>query len=392
MQHILHIVLNEYTNDNRVRRAAECGRDTGSDVTIFALASPVLSGRTNERGIVVSRFALTTRSWPKHKLVQLVKYVEVLIRMTFAGARLRPSIVHAHDVDALPIGCFVAALSGSKLVYDAHELWADPAHARVMPKWISKGLAYTEHLFARRADACITVSESIATYMATHQRIPHPVVVRNVPEAWPEQRQLKLRTSLSIPQDKVIILYQGAIGGDGIGTLVDAFRKLSGDPILVFLGNGPLVEHLRNSLADLGQRVRFHPFVSSQELPSFTSDADIGVHPMAAGFLNHLWALPNKLFEYIQGGLAVVVSDLPEMARVVSDHNIGLTFKPGDASALALALQTLVDDAVLRNRYRESARSAAKVLNWSKERERLEAMYGMLKGKKPIACTSNDTE
>jgi glycosyltransferase involved in cell wall biosynthesis len=189
-----------------------------------------------------------------------------------------------------------------------------------------------------------------------------------------------LRLSLGIPDHKVIILYQGAIGGEGITTLVEAYRKVSDDAILVFLGDGPRVQELRATFADMQDRVMFHPFVDSEELPNFTTDADIGVHPMSAGYLNHLWALPNKLFEYIQGGLAVVVSDLPEMARVVRDYGIGITFPPGDVEALALGLQTLVDDAVLRDRYRQSSRIAAKSLNWAKEREQLEALYQMLRG------------
>src|SRR5204862_4873387 len=98
--------------------------------------------------------------------------------------RCRPSIVHAHDVDGLVIGYFASRLCGARLIYDAHELWADPAHTQGMPQWVGHGLRQLEGFFARRADASITVSDSIADHMAQHQGITRPRVVRNVPEPW----------------------------------------------------------------------------------------------------------------------------------------------------------------------------------------------------------------
>jgi glycosyltransferase involved in cell wall biosynthesis len=354
----------------------------GFAVSVFALSAPGFPDKTCDRGIQIRRFSLATRSWPKTKIVQLIKYVEVLFRMFFAGALFRPLIVHAHDVDALPIGYLIASITKAKLIYDAHEIWADPAHAQAMPKWLAKGIVIIERIFARRADECITVSESIAQHMATHQQIRTPVVIRNVPEPWPDKPPHKLRTALGIPDNKVVILYQGNIGGEGVKILAHAFRQVQGDAVLVFLGDGPAVPHLQADLADMKSQVRFHPLVSSEELPSFTSDADIGVHPMAGGCLNHLWALPNKLFEYIQGGLAVATSELPEMANVIRRHGIGLTFPPGDVDGLAQCLQILINDSNLRNNYRQAAREAAKQLNWAIERENLKAVYeAMDKGK-----------
>jgi glycosyltransferase involved in cell wall biosynthesis len=96
---------------------------------------------------------------------------------------------------------------------------------------------------------------------------------------------------------------------------------------------------------------------------------------MAGGYLNHLWALPNKLFEYIQGGLAVVASELPEMANVIRRHGIGLTFPPGDVDHLAQCLQKLIDDSGLRDNYRLASQEAAKTLNWEVEREQLAVIY-----------------
>lgn len=51
--------------------------------------------------------------------------------------------------------------------------------------------------------------------------------------------------------------------------------------------------------------------------------------------LNHCLALPNKIFEYIQAGIPILVSDLPEMQRVVVDYGVGEVFPDGDDQILA---------------------------------------------------------
>lgn len=376
MSRVLHIVLNGYTNDNRVRRAAECGADMNFEVRIFALAAPGYPENDNRAGVDIHRFDLSSRSWSKAKVVQLFKYSEVAIRMIIAGSKFKPTIVHAHDLDALPIGYVVAAITGSKLIYDAHELWADSARDPSTPKWLVTGLALVERIFVRQADVCITVSESIAQHMAENQNIRTPVVIRNVPERWPEISKLQLRDSLGIPSGKLVVLHQGVIDDHRVMTLVQAFRKVNGNAVLVFLGDGPAVVKLQTNLADLSDRVLFHPLVPSEELPSFTCDADIGIHPMTAGCLNHLWALPNKLFEYIQGGLAVITTELPEMAKIVNNYGVGLTFPPSDSDSLARCLQLLIDDTNLRNKYRRASHEAAvNHLNWTIEKELLKNIY-----------------
>lgn len=379
MPKLIHIVLNNFTNDNRVKRAAECGRDQGYEVIIFALASAELKGVQEINGIKVKRFNLWLRSLPKTKGIQVLKYIELFFRMIFSGVIFQPSTVHAHDVDALPIGWVLALLCRSRLIYDAHELWADPAHSAMMPRWLSWSLLHIESFYAKRADVCITVSASIAAYLKKSYELEDVHVVRNVPERWHVKGGKLLRAKFGIPQETVVVLYQGAIGGAGVHTLSKAFRLIGGDVVLVFLGDGPSVPLLRKELKDLGSKVFFHPFVKSSELPLYTSDADIGVHPMSDEYKNHHWALPNKFFEYIQAGLALVVSDLPEMGSVVSEYQVGLTVPAGNVDALVVALQHLVDDRKALDQFKIRSKFAAEQLNWSIERQKLEIIYSQMK-------------
>ena len=378
---ILHLVLNDYVHDNRVRRAAETGALLGNRVVLFALHRTPLPRREDHGALRVLRFALTTRSWSKIKPVQLLKYLEAALRMIRRGIVLRPDLVHAHDADTLPIGWMIARCTGARLVYDAHELWCDPHRISYLPPWISRMVVQIERRLAGRSATVITVSDHIARYMRLRLRILSPLVVRNMPERWGKPTPLRLRTALSIPSTSLIFLYQGVIAGEGVHLLLDAFLRLGGNCHLVYLGNGSDVTALQcraESAPLMRQRIHFHEAVSAEDLPFFTADADVGVLSIAGHSLSYSWSLPNKLFESIQGGLAIIASRRPEMADVLRNHQCGLTFSTWDCAALTRCMQTLVNDPVQLDSLRKASNRAARTLCWENERMALCEIYKRL--------------
>jgi glycosyltransferase involved in cell wall biosynthesis len=62
-----------------------------------------------------------------------------------------------------------------------------------------------------------------------------------------------------------------------------------------------------------------------------------------------------KLFEYMASGRAIVASDLPSTAEVVTDGETALLYPPGDATALGGAIIRLRDDPALRERLGSAA-------------------------------------
>ena len=57
---------------------------------------------------------------------------------------------------------------------------------------------------------------------------------------------------------------------------------------------------------------------------------DIGFFALPGHSRHNEFALPNKFFEYIMAGLALCVTDLPEMARLIRRHMLGVTFRSLD--------------------------------------------------------------
>jgi len=370
---ILHIVLNNYRNDNRVRRAAEVGVNLGFNVSIFALSDDKKTSITDESGVIVTRIFLKTRDFSKIKIIQLLKFFELLFRIIYLGKKINPKLVHAHDLDGLLIGFFVAKLTKSKLIYDSHEYWSDSGIFG-KNKFMLEFISFVENILIKKADTVITVSDNIAYLIKEKYKVNLPFVVRNLPEKWPSELNLRLRNGLGISKSTTLILYQGVINGEGVINLAKAFKRIKDfDIALVFLGNGEGVQYLKDNFND--KRIYFHSSVIHSDLPNFTSDADIGVHSMVGTNLNRINALPNKLFEYIQGGLALVISDLPEMSKIVYNYKLGLTFKNGDVEDLSNSLIKVVSDKKLMKDFKSASVLCSQELNWEVEKNKLINIY-----------------
>ena len=57
-----------------------------------------------------------------------------------------------------------------------------------------------------------------------------------------------------------------------------------------------------------------------------TCSADIGIHPLQNTCLNHEYALPNKLFEYLNSGLVLITTELTEMKNELNQNKIGFCY------------------------------------------------------------------
>lgn len=114
---------------------------------------------------------------------------------------------------------------------------------------------------------------------------------------------------------------------------------------LVFLGGGPLKDALIGEVGLLGLRDRVHFLdpVPPDALLSYTASADVGVTLLEDTCLNHRYALPNKLFEYLMAGIPVLASDLPEIRDVVDAYGVGRLVDPADPEAVARAMQFMID-------------------------------------------------
>ncbi len=189
--------------------------------------------------------------------------------------------------------------------------------------------------------------------------IERPALLPNAdPKGAPPSSRHALHDHLGLDHDADLVLYQGALTPHReLETLASTWPQVAArcpHAHLVFLGDGPLLHSLRQAAGD--ERVHFPGAVPPSELADLTASASVGVALLADVCLNHRYALPNKLFAYLNAGVPIVASDLPEMRRVLTDPSpAGLLVHPGDADDLARSLVSLLNDAQLRARLAASA-------------------------------------
>jgi glycosyltransferase involved in cell wall biosynthesis len=305
-----------------------------------------------------------------HRWLDHRKYV----RGAIAEARRTPADLWiCHDLSTLAAGAAVRRELGGALLYDSHELWLDRSKVpgEIPPeRWRWQRM---ERALIGRADVTVTVCDSIADTLAERYGIARPAVVRNVPERPADDSRRDLRARAGIENDRPLVLHLGGQQrGRGLETLIGALPALP-DCELVLLGSAApgIAAELAALAGSLGVRDRVHfvPAVPVAEVLGYARSAAVGVAPIQNEGLNHLYSLPNKLFEYLNAGLPVVTSDFPEMARIVAEHDVGETFSAADPDDLARAIGAVLQPG-RREQLAANARAAAQELNWERERTR----------------------
>ena len=366
MPRILLVTPAELTRDPRARRAAAAGQALGLGVV-------GLSGRISGEEpapldgvqvVRVGRQGRTNEQWktgavnrreraPVRELRGLYRLVRLLARtraLRRAGMTLgRVDVVHANDLETLPAAYLLARDLRSRLVYDAHELYAefDPDPPRLAGALLNR----IERRLARRADAVVTVSEPIADELRRRLGVD-PIVVANAPE-------LDEREPTEVPAAPLRAIYQGAFGtGRPLEDLLEAVRRAPSVHVTLRVSRSTPATLQPELPDDLFERIDVRDAVRPDEVVSALHGHHVGLLFDRPLTLNAELSAPNKLFEYLMAGLAIVAPRLPGL-RWIEDEELGVLFEPGSAQSFADALERLAADHERLATLRANARRAA---------------------------------
>jgi glycosyltransferase involved in cell wall biosynthesis len=290
--------------------------------------------------------------------------------------------INCHSLAVLPLCVYLKKKTHATLIYDTHELETETDGVGGIRKALMK---IAERGLIKYADAVSVVSDSIADWYRQEYGLSEVTVVRNIPYKVSVDFRKKpyFRNYFSIPPQHTIFLYQGLISFQrGVQLLLKVFSQLEPSKHLVFMGAGDALDTVL-AYADQHENIHYHPAVPPAELPQYTCGADVGVHLIEDTCLNHRYCLPNKIWEYLSVGLPVVVSDLPEMAKVVQELNCGWTVRPDEKSAVEL-FQQLTAAEIASGKANVMRRG--NLFSWEKEEKQLLAMYHGLGYLKATIC------
>jgi glycogen(starch) synthase len=277
----------------------------------------------------------------------------------------------ANDWKTLPLVALLAQRHHGVFFYDSHELATEEmAHLLQWRLLYRPYVSAIEGKFIRQAARVATVSAGIADALYDRYNLAtKPLIVRNAPE-------YQLVPYHDVDPACVTVLYHGLlVPNRGLEETISSVAQWRPEFRLVLRGNG--TNQYRAQLrtmaerAGISDRVIFDPPVKMTELVRAAAPADIGILALPNSSRHNIYALPNKVFEYVMAGLALCVSNLPDLSRVVCEHQCGRLIEAVTPHAIARAINSF--DALEIRKYRARALAAARVLNWELESQPLVA-------------------
>lgn len=368
MKRVIVSVINDLVTDQRVHKSCLTLQKTGFDV--------LLVGRKMKKSPQMDK-----RSYQSHRMKLLFEkgpffYAEYNIRLFFFLLFHRCNLLLSNDLDTSLPNYFVSRLKKIPMIYDSHEYFTETPELVTRPK-VQKIWKRIEWFILNRQKEMITVNESIANLFREKYNIKVHVI-RNIPFRLNTKTSLT-REELQIPDNKHLIVLQGSgINVQrGAEELVEAMLYLD-DCILMVIGGGDVLPVLKEMVSELKleEKVRFLPRMPYQKMMAHTQLAELGFTLDKNTNLNYRFSLPNKIFDYIQAGIPVVSSHLPEIEKIITEYQIGCFVENHTPECIANSVKEAFSNNQLYLQWKNNLNFAAEQLCWENEEKTLLNIYG----------------
>lgn len=252
-------------------------------------------------------------------------------------------LIYCNDLPTLKAGVRIKRKTNARLVYDSHEIYVETLN-QFFPQsrsWKSPLFkvnialmrvlgAKVEQRLVRQTDHFITVNHRLANYFEQKYGVQNVLSVYNCPEleSHGSKASIDFRKMFNWSDRDVILIYQGMMNpGRGLAKLVRSIKMVDEHFKLILIGYGTTKMKIRKLIDELqlDDRVKLLDFVPSDKLRQYSRGADIGVTFLQNLNISTNYATPNKLFEYIHADLYIISSDVPECAKIIDEHELGLT-------------------------------------------------------------------
>lgn len=277
------------------------------------------------------------------------------IDMGRAIQRLRPDLIHAYDVQSLPIATRSAARlqarfgTRPKVVFDAREYRS--TYERLTPRKRRASLAMESEAIGR-VDGVIADSESMAQLLVdSYDLATRPLVVADEPKRWSGTRSgvpEDVRSEFGFDDDVPVILYLGEFATHrGIGTMVKAMSQLPNVQLVVLTRSNPDLTSLLEEARKGGYHHQIHvrDYVAPELVASYSSAATALVLPFPdQGDLNHSLASPTQLLETVPADSPLTVADLESVSQIALTTGVGEPFVAGDPESFISAATKFVEN------------------------------------------------
>lgn len=357
MKVIVSVFNNLYT-DQRVEKVCKSLSLNGYDIKLIGNnwgGLPDMERNYSYARIILNakvlRFAYIEFQWKLYK--ELLKKAD------------KNSILLANDLDTLLPNYLISKKIGIPLVFDSHEIFTEMPS--LQGRFTQKIWRKLEQSIVPKILYMMTASESYADWFAKTYQIDRPITVQNFPV------KIDNPQDYSIYNSPKIILYQGVINPSrGLDKIIVAMSSIE-DAELWIAGDGPkkIEFELLTKILGLEPKVKFLGKLLPKDLREITKKADVGLSIEENNGLSYYYSMPNKVSDYIQARIPVIVSDFPEMRKVIDRFQAGE--KISDHSQLAEKIEIVLKNGKLF--YKDYLNEAATELCWEKEEPKLLELF-----------------
>jgi glycosyltransferase involved in cell wall biosynthesis len=357
-------VISDLVTDQRVHKVSLTLQEAGYDV--------LLIGARRRKSL-----SLSARSYPATRIRMFFQkkvffYGEFNLRLFFRLLRVKGDIFLGNDLDVMPAVWLAGRIRRKPVVYDTHEYYMGMPELEGRPL-VKKIWLHIEQFIFPRLRYIYTICDSFCElYRRDYGKTLRPV--RNVPYRKWAAIDLPLPPDIEkqLPRDKFFLLFQGAgINPErGVEELVMAMTWL--DPHhfhLVIIGGGDIFDRIIGMVQEkkLSDRITLIPKVPLEVLCSVTRRADLGLSLDKPTNINHIYGLPNKIFDYLHSGVPVLVSRLVELEKIVNQYQVGDYIDNHDPAHIAARIEAISRDPIRLKRWKNNTGRVIDELNWEKE-------------------------
>jgi hypothetical protein len=273
-------------------------------------------------------------------------------------------LVIANDVDTLPLAVRLKKDKGCRIYFDAHEY--HPLEFDDNFLWRATQKKFKTYLcreYLRYADRMSTVSQGIAEEYKKVFGVSS-MVIRNA-SAYMALEPRRVNTPIRL------VHHGGAMKERNLDLMMDVAAALGNDYTLTFI----LIPSNKRYIAELKEKAKSHSNVFFEEpvsqdvLASKLNTFDIGIYLLKPTSFNNKFALPNKIFDFIQARLCIAIAPSPEMADLIRRYNLGVISNDFTVQTLKQAILSLSREQIYA--YKLNAHKSARELSSDAELEKI---------------------
>jgi glycosyltransferase involved in cell wall biosynthesis len=360
-------VSNDLITDQRVLKVCDSLHENDFDV--------LLLGRLKKNSPTLPPLAFQAKRL--HLIFEsgFLFYAEFNIRLFFFLLFHSADILHSNDLDSLLPNFLVAKLKRKKLVYDTHEYFTEVPEIQKRP-FVKKTWTLIEAFIFPRLKHVFTVNESIANLYFQKYGI-RPTVMRNVPKT-NNLAINKTKKELQIPENKNILIIQGnGINVNrGAEEAVLAMQWIE-NTLLYIIGSGDVIPVIEKIIQEkkLTNKVMLLPRMPYLEMMQYTHLSDIGLTLDKDSNINYQFSLPNKVFDYLRAGIAIISSDLIELRKVIESTSSGILLENVSPECIAQEVNKLISNPEKLIELKTNAQVNASKYVWEEEVKALLEVY-----------------